>query len=387
MMTLPSLLYRGSVKNIRGDVSPSVDSPQHLLFEYSDRYSVFDWGEMPDQLIGKGRALSIMGKLFFRYLENPLNWTDLFSRLEVRQRFTSSFLEKCQQSAEYERLCSEGLTHHYLGDEDNAFDSAFMKIKRIDVIRPVRQEREYDYSPYRQRVVNTLVPLEMIFRLGLPPGNSLSKRLGFNPVAWREFGLKSVPREGDRLDQVVLDFSTKLERGDRYLEASEAKRLSGMSDEEWRELSMLINLIALNLYSLHHCLGLDLWDGKLEMAFVEKDQRRSFMLVDSIGIDELRLLCAGKSFSKEFLREHYKNSQWYRHLEEAKKEAQMRGLDFKKLCQEKYHSSPEALPLQVLERALFVYKAYCNSLALRLGLNAPIFPGNFTIEEYQARYL
>jgi len=115
-------------------------------------------------------------------------------------------------------------------------------------------------------------------------------------------------------------------------------------------------------------------------------EQRSFMLVDSIGIDELRLLIDGKSFSKEFLREHYKNSNWYKNLEEAKKEANMRGLDFKKLCVEKYHSSPAPLPPEILERALFVYKSYCNTLSLKLTGTAP-FPNEMTLQNYRARYL
>ena len=71
MSILPPLLYRGSVKNVRGEVSA-----ESLLFEFSDRYSVFDWGEMPDQLEEKGTALAIMGKSFFSYLENPDNWKE-----------------------------------------------------------------------------------------------------------------------------------------------------------------------------------------------------------------------------------------------------------------------------------------------------------------------
>lgn len=64
MKKLPSLLYRGSVKNVRGK-----SSDKTLLFEYSDRFSVFDWGEMPDAISEKGKTLAVMGKVFFRYLE------------------------------------------------------------------------------------------------------------------------------------------------------------------------------------------------------------------------------------------------------------------------------------------------------------------------------
>ena len=38
-------------------------------FHFSDRYSVFDWGEMPDQIEGKGAALCLMGAYCFERLE------------------------------------------------------------------------------------------------------------------------------------------------------------------------------------------------------------------------------------------------------------------------------------------------------------------------------
>ena len=62
MTQLPPVLYRGSVKNVRGEVSHP-----HLLFEFSDRFSVFDWGEMPDALSEKGKTLAVMGKSFFKF--------------------------------------------------------------------------------------------------------------------------------------------------------------------------------------------------------------------------------------------------------------------------------------------------------------------------------
>ena len=54
-------LYRGSVKDIykNGD---------DLLFKYSNRYSVFDWGEMPNEVPQKGEALAALAGLFFDYL-------------------------------------------------------------------------------------------------------------------------------------------------------------------------------------------------------------------------------------------------------------------------------------------------------------------------------
>ena len=85
MTNLPPVLYRGSVKNVRGEVSA-----KSLLFEFSDRYSVFDWGEMPDQLDEKGKTLAIMGKSFFHYLEVADNWKNLFSHPIILKTFLLS---------------------------------------------------------------------------------------------------------------------------------------------------------------------------------------------------------------------------------------------------------------------------------------------------------
>ena len=70
-MTLPAVLYQGSVKNVRG-----VKGRDPYVFEFSDRYSIFDWGEMPDLLEGKGEALAFMSWFFFDFLGNSRNWRD-----------------------------------------------------------------------------------------------------------------------------------------------------------------------------------------------------------------------------------------------------------------------------------------------------------------------
>ena len=103
MTNLPPVLYRGSVKNVRGEVYA-----ENLLFEFSDRYSVFDWGEMPDQLQDKGKTLAIMGKSFFHYLGLPENWQNLFSSTILRETFSNDYLETLKGSVLYKKYCDEG---------------------------------------------------------------------------------------------------------------------------------------------------------------------------------------------------------------------------------------------------------------------------------------
>lgn len=346
MNQLPPLLYQGSVKNVRGLVSD--DS---LVFEYSDRYSIFDWGEMPDQILGKGAALNLMGYAFFQYLEKKI-----------------------------------GLKHHMLGLVGSGATNC-CHVKNVKVVRPLKEGAAYNYKAYQDRLVNALVPLEVIFRLGLASGNSLSKRLKANPDLIKQFGLSSVPKEGQMLDQPLIDFSTKLENGDRYLTYLEAQTISGMNGGEFQKLINKATEIALALKDFHQKMGLELWDGKVEFAFIQGERfDRDFMLVDSIGIDELRLISQGRSLSKEFLREVYKDSEWFNALKTSKEESLNTHIDFKEICKTKYKQFPEKLSAQNKQKAEDLYQGYCNSVYQAMNLPLP-FPAQLNIKNYVEKYL
>ena len=59
----------GSVKDLEIINHPSEENMGTGRFHFSDRYSVFDWGEMPDLIEGKGQALCLMGAYCFEKLE------------------------------------------------------------------------------------------------------------------------------------------------------------------------------------------------------------------------------------------------------------------------------------------------------------------------------
>lgn len=376
------VLYRGSVKNVRGVVSdPS------LIFEFSDRFSVFDWGEMPNELQEKGKSLAIMGKCFFRHFENTLFWKEIKDSSLLKKHFDSQFLDSLWKSTTYQKFCNEGLSHHAVLDDKNiGWDSPYLKVKNIDIHRPTFKDGSYDYSIYRKNPTNCLVPLEVIYRIGLAPGNSLTKRLGSNLEAWKNYGFNEIPGEG-LIPFPIIDFSTKLEPADRYLTSLEAKSLANLSNDEYDELVRLTQLVALNLFVFHNKIDLLLWDGKIELAWTyDNSGRRSFMLVDSVGIDEIRLTYDGKSFSKEFLREFYKNSSWYSNLESAKNESLLTGKNFKTICLEKYLSSPESLDTFTKSKAEAIYKSYANEVSMNV-LGISFFESNFNLAQYSKRYL
>ena len=59
----------GSVKDLEIVNKPTPKTIGIGRFHFSDRYSVFDWGEMPDLIEGKGEALCMMGTYCFERLE------------------------------------------------------------------------------------------------------------------------------------------------------------------------------------------------------------------------------------------------------------------------------------------------------------------------------
>src|SRR3989338_9572027 len=106
---LPEVIYRGSVKDVCGD--PNQGDNGVYYFNYSDRYSVFDWGEMPDQLDHKGEALAIMADAFFRFLQNPENW----QRWDIAEEIKAETRLELKKSKIFSLLKERGVTHHSLG--------------------------------------------------------------------------------------------------------------------------------------------------------------------------------------------------------------------------------------------------------------------------------
>jgi phosphoribosylaminoimidazole-succinocarboxamide synthase len=163
-----------------------------------------------------------------------------------------------------------------------------------------------------------LIPLENVFRFGVPRGSSLLERLRKDPGYGQEIGLEAPPREGEWLPRPVLEFFSKLEPMDRYLRLEEALNFSGLTGREFQELSDLSLLIAVFLFNLFLEKGLDLWDGKFEFIKTNND----LLLADSITPDELRITFGGAQLSKEPLRQYYKSQDgpFHRVMDEIKEE-------------------------------------------------------------------
>lgn len=334
LATQYKLLKSGSVKDIY-QISKS-----EVGFKFSDRYSVFDWGEMPDLIKNKGESLCIIGQAFFELLEGPKFWSEFLLSLEDN---ADSVLTKSERSLLL-RLKDSGLNTHYKRREGD-----FLIVEKVDAYPPEFKAGSYDYSSYQNRDTQRpfLIPLECIFRFGVPRGSSILKRV--DNLEYQKFlGLNSPPKEGDTYSSPLIEFSTKLEAEDRYLcSLDEIKRVCDCESEFIVELTTYNLVLAKALKWFFSLIDFELWDGKFEWAY---HPQKGFMLIDSIGPDELRLVYKQVQISKEVLRQYYKESDWAKSVGVAKKIASSSGRDdeWKKICQSELNSFPEGLSKKVL---------------------------------------
>lgn len=382
---LNHLLYSGSVKDVYG--RPGQDP---YVFKFSDRYSIFDWGEMPDSLPGKGEALAVMGDLFFRHLARPETWASW----NIPESYPKFWRDSFATSSFFRSLKRSGLHHHSHGlvDGRGAFlpEGSVSKNLAVRALErpPARSEVRggklvWDYSAYQARPSCSLVPLEVVFRFGAPEGSSFLSRAEKTPGYAKSLGLPEPVAAGEPFPFPVVEFFTKLEPSDRFLAREEAMAVGALTQGELDDLVAVTTLLALRLRELFSPLGLVLWDGKFEFAFTPGENgQRGYMLVDSIGPDELRLLGpGGVHFSKEFLRRVYRGTPWYQAMEKAKKLAAERGeKDWKKICREELKQAPEKLPIEAFESARLMYPALANDLG-RAFLGKEIYPGTPSVSE------
>jgi len=334
----------GSVKDLETVKKPARDVMGIGRFHFSDRYSVFDWGEMPDHIEGKGEALCLMGAYCF------------------------------------ERLEKKGIKTHYRGLVDKngklltfkeiETPTNIMEVNIVNVYKPETRathgKLEYDYSIFTPNLKNYLIPLEIIYRNGLPEGSSVFKRLEQGKVTINDLGLNHYPAPGEHFAKPLFDVSTKLEETDRYVTWKEAEKIAGLTSQETTAIKTVLSKVNDTISEVASHAGLANEDGKIELAF---DSERRLMIVDVVGtLDECRFTYDGVHVSKEIARQFYKKTGWYRDVEEAKKTAETRGVkDWKALCK----SQPPKLDSKLKTIISEMYMAAANELTNRKLFDAP----------------
>ncbi len=324
----------GSVKDLLVMKEPG-ESSGLGRFVFSNRYSVFDYGEMPDKIEGKGASLCMLSAFFFEKLEE--------------EKITTHYLG----------LVEEGKLKRF--DEVNE-PSNVMEIKLVRVVHPEKVNGTYDYSIFSKLGGNFLLPLEIIYRNSIPEGSSLLRRIKEGEVKPEDFGLKEI-RPNMRLEKPIIDFSTKLEDVDRYLRYEEAQNISGLSAEEFEELKKVALRVDELITKYVSRAGIENEDGKIEVAF---DENRNFMVVDAIGTpDECRFRFQDFEVSKEFLRKYYRKTEWYERVKKFKGEDNWRELA----------GAPPKLPEEIRDLVSDLYKSLCNEITGKKLFDSPPLRG------------
>ena len=331
-----------SVKEIHVEAPATDEALGRGSFVFTDAYSVFDWGQMPDPIPEKGASLCAMGAGNFELLE------------------------------------AEGVPTHYRGVVDPAGGDVVDLADLDDGSEPPREMaielaavpdlphdgREYDYGAYHGAAgSNYLIPLEIVFRNTVPVGSSLRRR---SEPADHGRDLDDWPEGAVDLPEPVVEFTTKLESSDRHLDAAEADRIAGPDvsiddlDAVAREVNRLVTDRATAADLVHE-------DGKIECIAVDGEVR----VADAVGtFDENRFSYDGQEVSKEVLRQYHKRTQpeWVEAVAAAKREAKRRDeADWKSLCERE----PEPLPADVIQVARDLYAGGADAYLDRDLFDAP----------------
>ena len=325
-----------SVKDFRVEQPATPDELGRGRFVFTDAYSIFDWGRMPDTIPEKGRSLCAMGAYNFSLLE------------------------------------AAGIPTHYRGvvADDSVIDledadepPREMAIDLAQVPDLPIEDGAYEYGKFHAEAGdNYLIPLEIVFRNSVPEGSSLRSRrdpeeVGLDTADW--------PDEPVQLPEPVVEFSTKFEEQDRYLARDEADAIAGRATLD--ELAALAREVNRVVTERAEEVGLTHEDGKIECLYHDGEVR----VADVVGtFDENRFSYDGREISKEVLRQYHKRTQpeWVAAVDEAKSEAdETCETDWRALCD----PDPEPLAEDVIAAASDLYTAGANAYLGRELFDAP----------------
>lgn len=244
---------RFTAKKLSVIEEPGATTPGIGQFLFTDSYSVFDYGVMPDELPGKGEAMCQMAAYNLRLLEThgvPTHFRQSVARNRI----------------EFDLL--------------NVYDPA---------VRPIPPDsRAY------------FIPLQIVFRNSLPAGASLLKRLHSGEATLKDLGWTRIPEPGEPLDKPLIEYMTKLENLDRFISKSYAQQLSSLTASQLDRIEELV--LRSNQILTKHAeeVGLLLADAKLEFGI---DAEGLPLLADVAGTpDETRFILDGHHISKQVLR-------------------------------------------------------------------------------------
>ena len=341
-----------SVKEFRIETEPTATETGRGRFYFTDAYSVFDWGRMPDPIPNKGASLCVMGAFNFEQLEANGIPTHYRGVVPDGGDERTGDREPTSLSAAAETITAGG------GDPPRE-----MAIDLTQVPDLPYDGESYDYDAYHAAAGdNYLVPLEIVFRNTVPVGSSLRSRadpkaLGLEFDTW--------PEATVALPEPVVEFSTKYEEQDRYLARPEADEIAGKAAiDDLEDLARAVNEVVTERATEA---GFDHEDGKIEVMYHDGTLR----VADVVGtFDENRFSYGGQEVSKEVVRQWYKReqSEWVDDIAAAKRAVGEREIaDWRQLCS----VEPTSLPTDVLEAVSQLYAAGANAYTGREWFDAP----------------
>jgi phosphoribosylaminoimidazole-succinocarboxamide synthase len=264
----PKYLRRGKVKEV-WEVGPN-----ELEFRFTNDISVFD-KHIPSEIPHKGETLA----------RTAAHWFELCNRLNIPS--------------------------HYL----KLSGPSWMRVQRVRV-----EPKPRTLGPHPK---NFLIPLEFIVRYyvagsmwdRVKAGKVKSEELGFPAGKTVEFG--------EKLPEPHFEVTTKLEPIDRLLDWKEALELSAISKGQMDEARELILKVDAAMAKEVEPRGLLHVDGKKELGI---DAEGQLIFLDTFGTgDEDRFWDKGAyergrmvDFSKEFVRQHYRQSGYFDQLTKAR---------------------------------------------------------------------
>jgi phosphoribosylaminoimidazole-succinocarboxamide synthase len=272
------------------------------VFQFTDDYSIFHYGKMPDPIPGKGEACCRMAAFNF----------DLLARAGVPSHFRA------------------------FHPPDR------MEFTLLRVLDP-------RFRPLGPADVNHLVPLQVIFRNLIPEGSSVLRRLRLGRLTPSDIGLAEAPRPGTVLERPSLEYTTKLEEIDRFVDREEAAAIGGLDADQQAELEERTRLIDEVVTAHASGVGLVHADGKVEFG---RDEAGRLLLVDHAGTpDEARLLLDGAHVSKQVLRDQYASTGIQAQVEEWVREGRPRAT----------WPPPSPLPPETVSLVAELYRSLCET--------------------------
>jgi len=329
--------------------------------EFSDAFSLFDWGKMSDVIPHKAEATAILSAHCFEKIECAQVWRDFSKSNEALALRKASRLGGVFNELG-EELQQVGLRTYYRGipqttsstiepsllKKTTEMSSRFKKITtlRFETIRPANSvvfgRSLPDYFLYRNAPAPKKIPLEFCFYWNSGSHSSLFLPPLKDSHYWSAVGFQAPKaNELEKWDFPLVEIKTKFESTERSILLAEALAISGLSAPQLQGVLLKSIWTAALLKSFYTKAGLELVQGKFEWGISPDSQ---CILVGALGPDELKVVYGNMLFSQDILKPYYQSSRWFSSVESAKLQAKSLGTqDWKKWVQEAPPSLPPAL--------------------------------------------